>query len=118
MEARMQAELLYALRAITRYMTWSVVLVYLFVLIFLLLLKLDTLINVKTTKNGKNKTEEEEEWAAAEGDDKVVLLKEKKRKNNCQLNLLAESLVWLLSLQCQNWPLGGVGPSEQNPSSV
>lgn len=67
----------------------------------------------------KNKTEEEEERVAAEGDDKVVLLKEgKKKKNNCQLNLLAESLVWLLSLQCQNWPLGGVGLSEQNPSSV
>lgn len=52
MEARMQAELLYALRAITRYMTWSAVLVYLlnFFLLLLMLLQWDTSINVKTTK--------------------------------------------------------------------
>lgn len=37
----------------------------------------------------------------------VVLLKE--GRNICQLNLLAESLVCLLSLQGQMWPLGGVG---------
>lgn len=70
------------------------------------------------TKKLKNKTEEEEEeeQAAAEGDDKVVLLKEgKKKNNNGQLNLLAESLVWLLSLQCQNWPLGEWGRLSKIP---
>lgn len=79
MEARMQAELLYALRAITRYMTWSVVLVYLLIIFLLTVVDVGHLKNVKMTKNGKNKTKEEER-AAAEGDDKVVLLKEEKKK--------------------------------------
>lgn len=38
MEARMQAELLYALRAITRYMTWSAFAVFIVVILLSLLL--------------------------------------------------------------------------------
>jgi len=50
-------------------------------------------------KKWKKKTEEEEESLSSGG---------RQRGDCCQLNPLAEELVWLLSLQCQNWPLGAV----------
>lgn len=117
MEARMQAELLYALRAITRYMTWSAVLVFLFDF-FLPVVDVGQKKNVKTTKNGKNKTEEEEERAAAEDDDKLVLLKEGKERKEKKKQLSTEPTCWITCVAAQpavpNLATGWA--SEQNPS--